>query len=660
MINIFTVALIVCYTAAGAAPLLWDDCPSNGTTAFHYVYALWYSHILPCASFLISVARVAYAKVNSTSIPDNIGTEWPSFQNLWSNLGRKVTVPNRAKNFTREIPLREANILAWMVRRLPAQDDVLAALGAIGFLAIDVHHAYFCNMKQESPLVREDIQRATEELLDNIAARPGTFDETTVTSALRACVVVSIRRPMFSVHAQRFLLSLADEGVYGVQRLRSFIASSTVERSEPNDSTYPAARLAVIASEFCEPRYSESLTSELERYALKYPSNDEYRGNSSASTTDPRLKFLLAVDAFMSGFHADGMLVTAYGVAAQDIASDSALTLPGGLLGQLRFVATNEFCELDFSAADLKAITALFIRASSKGNFRSHSVAMINILYQFQRKALPAPSGAIPWLRATFDLPGTTSELVGALGNYRSLWHARCGSLLSLLPLEPGMNPVWNLETVDEAFISPWSRLFTVLPMIDTVELIAEVACAFTVQLLAIHRRGYPSRARTMLRDLIPHDQGARIIAQGIHSRYHLALHMKIIEPAWWEELCSSLLQAAPDATWSPCSDYEDALAFANAIASQDDCMNCANDEIEIPWGDIPQLPDSGRLKSDRPEYEASTVEASEFILQEPPRAPERFYAFVQRTKRLFWSPSGAGSTDGRIRRRSDELLESA
>jgi len=106
----------------------------------------------------------------------------------YRNSESSAPVFDQARILSRDEPLREASILAWMIRSLPADDDIQAALCAAGWLPAGTHVDYFQKRRLDSPLDHEDICRAAVDTINSISLRADAADDEMTVSIVRACL----------------------------------------------------------------------------------------------------------------------------------------------------------------------------------------------------------------------------------------------------------------------------------------------------------------------------------------------------------------------------------------------------------------------------------------------------------------------------------------
>jgi len=490
--------------------------------------------------------------------------------------------------------MREASALRWMIQMLPDEDEVIAALCAVGHLPAGDHHAYFYSKNMASPLMQNDIQTALEVTLESIVGRLGaTKDATTVVNLLRAYVGVSVRRPKLSDTAKQFLATSVDFTAYGLEHISAFICSNAVKTDQDvrPDVQWTIGRLAMTACEMSEPRHWISIASAIQSNIQE----DKVYRRKSGDIDDTWLAVVIRRDSALLNasrcfrvFTMDETEISGYCAAAKQAES----VLSWELQSQLRFITTPNFLASNLSAGDLDIIGGLFSRTNPEGLYCIRPVVLRHLLYHFEHKGLKVLPDTVLWVQAAFQLSRKHIERTLVLWRYLPAELILPGSHLSLLrPVtisQPQLHPnrrVQDGRAHTTEVRSPWSQVLSIMPIPDTAEIVSEIACTYCILLLAMYRHGFTARAQVMLRELLPLERGIMMMAHGTRSRHHLALHARVIDVSLWEQLADGLLQPTEDATWTACENYPAARAFVDAISDKDDCSQCPHDETEIEPG---------------------------------------------------------------------------
>jgi len=536
---------------------------------------------------------------------------WRCRLKAWTGPG---TSQNRLFSET-DHPLREASVLAWMIRSLsPSSDEFNAAVSAVGRFSAGAHHAYFHAKKLVSPLkdmvVGDIIYHAF-----NSVVQGGITDDAMVAAHLRACLYVAVGPLVVSNQGAQFLQHYVQlDPQYDIHGLRSLSISvlhngqdwphsSSLELGDVNTElaelialsghegrhrTQLITRLVITAAEIAKPRYSASIISALESEMLAYRSHG-LGGWTPRVSEDPRLRFIAALDFGLR--HPDRLemkpeercaFVSAYGAAARSLASDTKVNLPPDLQHFLRLTTDQHFSEYDFSATDLIAIGTLLARKVPEGRTSIDPLALSGILEHFKRRSLPLLSDGLGWIQSAFKVP---SDLIGLLEKLQrrkfvelALYNSHFG-LLRKIELSPSAPTQ-----------SAWGLLLDLVPLSDFEHHLIDLACPYAVQLAVLQSRGHSDFAVAMLRELLPVDRSVSIINRGSSSRFHLTLHAKLICNTWWLEIRDIL----PRSAWAQCSRFPDANSFVDALSAASGCIECAQNSLSTPLGSNPPLPSHG------------------------------------------------------------------
>jgi len=527
---------------------------------------------------------------------------------------RASSIPafDQARILSRDEPLREASILTWMIRSLPAEEDIRAALCATGWLSAGTHIDYFQKQKLDSPLVHADLRRAAVDALDNIAMRVDAADDATIASIIRACLFVADGPFELIERTRQFLSICMDKDVHDL-RLLSFAACNSDGELTPNTTLRLADKhrkpVELIALSRCRgmpcPRgitriivnapavpllpYSEDVVSTLE-YDMLHDERCRQTHWKPRVGDDRRLRFIAAVDVGLRYSDSSKLydwerstISNLYGAAAQEIVSHTAVALPRDLHDRLHWIATDGFRDYVFSIADLNAVATLLLRVTPAGRGCIPLASLYNLLDHIERRFRPVTSEALSWILAAFQLPSDASRLVYGLQQYPSVQSALMNSHLSLL--QP-------MVLSPEPSRSPWSQLRDIVPLESESKQLGEIVYGYTVLLLILHRRGYRGTAQTLLRELLPHDWAASLISVDVDGRYHITLHAKVVSQTWYVAVARCLLQPSPAQPWVGCATYPDAAAFVEALRPTTDCLDCAHDDMQIKWGATPVRPE--------------------------------------------------------------------
>lgn len=525
-----------------------------------------------------------------------------------------------ARILANDEPLREASVLAWMIRSLPAEEDIQAALCAAGWLSIEVHSDYFQRRNRASPLVHADLCRAAVDSLDTITARVDNPDDETVANSIRACLFVSEGVIELSQATKQFLSRYTSNPAHdlGSLSLATIHSGSILPRSvalKPMSMRMETIELIALsasrsrpcprgilwavvnAPKITLPAYPDVFVSTLESEILK----DDMCRNSGwkpHEDEDLRLRLIAAVDVGLRYSNRAKMyswerhaISTLYGAAVRRLAYDTAAKLPRDLQTRLLWVTTSGFCCHNFSTADVNAIGTLLLRGSPEWSDRIFPKALCNLLRHFERRLLPVSAEALVWIRAAFQPPSDPHQLVDIFQQHQSAKAAFFNSHLSLLrPIDTSPHRPSR---------SPWSQLLSTVSIPDTAEQLAEMACAYTVLLFVLHRRGYRAMAQALVRELLPCETAAAMIARGSVPRYHLVVHARLISHAWWTDMREHLMQPESEHAWVSCSQFASPGEFVAAVSTQLDCLDCAHDDIRVPWGTLPIQPDANEPETD-------------------------------------------------------------
>jgi len=709
------------YIATGLAPVIWGDCPTV-TPVLRHIYSLWHSKIGPAFRWtfvIVYLTLIAYPGLVLFGLPYAVCawcfTRVWDFPNgpvlrglqsaleflvveverrhlhaLWRYRSPTFSAPacDQARILAEDYePLHEASILSWMIRTLPVDSDVNAAISAVGWLRAGAHHTYFHGRNQISPLTDEAMQRAALDALDGIVAQGYAVDEAAIATILRACLFVAVKPLELTDSTKQFLRPYAqldpDVDDYCLRYLSSsalhshqdwphessqqlqdldielaeLIALSGAARLRGRERTRVITRLAIMAAEKAQPRHPASIVSALESEILKHIPR-RLIGWSVPVCEDSRLRFIAALDIGLRHPHSLGMnssercaLVFGYGAAARSLASDPKVKLPPDLQHLLHLTTSHHFRDYEFPVADLNAIGNLLLHRLPDDRTSIDPVALSGLLDHFKRRRelLPLLPESLEWIKAAFSLPPDSSDLVKQLQQHRSVKLALHNSHLSLL-----RHVTICSETQKQ---SPWSRLLDLLPVSDSRHNLCELAFPYTIQLLVLHKNGHSVVAQDNLRELLPIERRASLIAHGSSSRFHLALHAKFICDKWWLET-SAELRRLPATAWTACAKYPDANSFLNALSAEGGCLVCAQDSVPIRWGSRPlarSANDLERISSRGTSLAASGgVDPLVVPMPSPLPASEPF-----ETDMFVASDIGVAERRRRGERESDGLLES-
>ena len=650
VVVIITATVSLFYVVAGVAPVIWGDCPT-ATPVLRPVYSLWTSTIGPALRWTFIVfyliviaypglvlfglpyAAFAWCFTRVWNFPEGpvlrglqstleflvVKGETRHLRSLWRYRPTPFSAPacDQARILAKEYePLREASVLSWMIRTLPVDSDINAALCAVGWLRAGDHHNYFHGRNQVSPLKHDAMQQAALDALDGIVIHEHPVDDVMIATILRACLFVAVKPLRLCDSTKQFLRPFAKQDsspdTHGLRILSSSALHS--HRDMPRDSFHKLAnintelaelialsglrdrqptrvimRLVAMSAEISQPRYPASIVAALEFEILKLIPR-RLIGWSMPVCEDPRLRFIAALDIGLR--HPDnlgmtdlerGALVSGYGAAARSVASDPKAELPPDLQHRLQLTSSRHFSSYHFNIADLNAIGTLLLRKLPDDRTSIDPVALSGMLHHFKRRSefLPLLPETVEWINAAFGLPMNSRALITELERHRSVTLALLNSHLSLL------------RRVTSSFDAPkqsaWGRLLDLTPVSDSEHHLCELACPYTVQLLILHRSGNSAAAQDKLRELLPIERGASLIARGSSSRLHLSLHAKEISGKWWSEMSTKLRSMST--AWSPCTEYPDANSFLDAISDGVDCLDCAQATISIRWGSKPRPP---------------------------------------------------------------------
>jgi len=682
-----TSLISVAYVVFGIAPLFWGDCPS-ATPGLRHLCTLWDETITVAAVSTFKVLVVPVTVIPTAlislftmcavivqvpgwfalvSVPIRLGASprWEescrdlliSFTHSVKQISRwfgnitnavcqyrpkstRAPAFDQAKFLAADKPLQEAVALSWIIRMLPAEDDVTAALCAIGSLSAADHHDYFYSKNKTSPLMHEGVQRAVEDTLERIAARPGAITDATIASLLRACVSVSVRSPKLSATVKEFLSTFAENEAYDIGLFARFICSNAVTEVQDGcpDAQWTVGRLAIIACEMCEPQRRSSIALAIQSHV----NEDIASRQSSNRIDDPHVDKLIRVDTKAFGAsrlspHYDPDLrgLLDYSAAAERVKFSDATSRSRDLQDRLRFITTPTFLASRFSAAHLNNIAAVLLLANPEGLSCIRPVMLRHLLYHFEYRGLTVRPDTLLWIRAAFQLLRKHIDRTLTLWQYIPAETILPGSHLSLLrPISITLPPpacasmfLSDISKYPTSVCSPWSQMLSIMPLLETAEMVSEMGCAYSILLLAMYRRGFAQAAQAMLRELLPHEYGAMIIAYGTRSRHHLALHARIVDASLWEQIAEELLLTQNE-TWTACEKYPDAGTFVDAIAKQSDCTECPQEKTEIEPGWAHVLASTSRPKGEEVEQDPNlpvTAAAAEPPSQptESPNAPE-------------------------------------
>jgi len=571
-------------------------------------------------------------------------------------------------------PLREASVLAWMIRSLPAEEDLLVALCAAGWLPAATHSDYFQQQQRESPLVHEDLRRAAVDALDNIAMRVDAADDAMIASILRACLFVAEGPLNLNAATKDFLSKHIGKDAHDINLLSLSAVHSGGELPpgtvpEPADiHTSPVHLIALSGSRgrpypraftrivFTPPTTLWFSNSErfisLFEYDIVRDEQCQRTGWKPHVREDCRLRLLSAMDIGLRHSDSSKMydwersaIASLYGTTASSLVSDTAVKLPSDLPSRLQWITTVQFRTYDFSPTDLGSISVLLLRLYRERGGCIPSAVLFNILHCFKRTVPPSLTGTPSWILAAFQLPSDSSQLVLGLGWYQSAKAALVNSHLSLLqPVAVG----------PERSQSPWSQLLEIRPLPSASEELGEIAYRYTILLLALDRRGYHATAQALLRELLPHEWAVNLISLNTRYRHHITLHAKVISRAWWTVFSEQLQQAQPLHAWVPSADYPDATSFVTALLAQQDCSDCAHDNVRILWGTEPLLPNSTS-----PETGLSVRDSAVWDPPQPAASkPISWHSPLIRGVKRFFGMSDAGENI-RTAGQPDEALES-
>ena len=686
------------YLAAGLAPLFWGTCPS-ATPGLRHLWTFWYEFIVIAGIQMFKILAIPITTVPTVLlrgfalcclialIPVRIMFVvvpiWLGVDRRWAGMyGGAVEWATHGLNQIRawfssithaiaqyhykspgspafdqatilatDIPLREASALSWMIRTLPAEDDIAVALCAVGFLSAGDHHAYFNSGNQTSPLVHNDVQKAVEDTLESIAARPGGTDDLTVASLLHACISVSLRSPKLSVRAKQFLSTFADVEAHNSGQFSTLICSNSVTAVQDicPDPQWSIVRLAIIACEMCKPQDQTAIASAVRSHLQE----NEARRQDGNHIDDPWLNKLIRLDSrFFNSSRLNPLFylvpgsISNYSAAANQVQINCATGLSRELQNRLRFLTTPTFLASNFSAGDLNNIAAVLLLANPEGLSCIRPVLLRHLLYHFEYRGLPVLPETILWIQAAFHISRVHIHRLLVSWKYLPADLIIPGSHLSLLrPItlhmpRPGRAGgfLQDISKYSTSIQSPWGQMLSVILISSTAQVVSEMACMYSILLLAMHRRGFHQLAQAMLRELLPHRHGYTMIAHGTRSRQHLALHARVIDVQLWEELSGRLLQSIETATWTACEKYPDAGAFFDAISGQTDCQECPHDESEIAPSWAALLKSTYEPQSDEVEQDAgSPVGTATAETQfEPTRSP---HVLAEHMRHVFGSP---------------------
>ena len=715
VVTVLTAMVAIFYVVAGVAPVIWGDCPT-ATPILRHVYTLWNSTIGPFLRWtfiVLYLVLIAYPGLVFIGLPYAVGAwcftgswdfpdgpvirglqsaleflvvkgETRHLRSLWRYQSTTFSAPacDQARILAEEYePLREASVLSWMIRTLPVDSDINAALCAVGWLRAGDHHNYFHGRNQVSPLAHEAMQRAALDVLDHIVAQEQPVDDTVIATILRACLFVAVKPLELAESTQQFLQPYTErDAADDIQGLR-YLASSAlhIQQDWPRPSsqqlvdlnvelaelialsgqsgrerTSVITRLAVTAAEIAQPRHPASIVTALEFEILKLIPR-RLVGWNAPVTDDPRLRFIAALDIGLR--HPDSLyvnsferraLVSAYGAAARSLASDANLVdLPPDLQHRFQLTTSHHFGRCDFPVTDLNAIGTLLVRKLPDERTSIDPVALSGLLDQFKRRSELSPlmPETLAWIRAAFKLPSNSSELVRELQQHRSVKLALHNSHLSLL-----RRVTFSSDVPKQ---SAWRRILDLVPISHSEHYLCELAYPYTLQLLILHRRGHSTVAQDKLRELLPTDRGVYLIAGGSSSRFHLTLHAKEICEKWWVEM-SAELRGLPTTGWTPCAEYPNAESFLDALSAKNECLDCAQRGIQIRWGSKPRprrrsTNYRGHSRQDTTLVAPGGIDRPAVTTSSPPHATSRFEMDV-------FTPSEFGVVVDEPG--SDELLE--
>jgi len=636
------------YLVAGLAPLFWGDCPS-ATPGLRYLCTLWNEFIviavirlskiwINATTMIIffvlkGICICCVLVVMSGGLVLSVVPSLLGISSRWMEFGTNTAVDliyyvnrilngriaiqravaqyrrksagtpafDQSKLLATDIPFREASALSWMIRMQLPDDDIIASLCAVGCLSEGDHHDYFHSKGQASPLTHEDVQRAVEVALERIAAQQCVADVVTTASLLRACVSVSLRPPRLSLVAKRFLWTLMSVETYNIGKFSRFICSNVVTAVQDVclDPQWSIGRLAFIACTMSEPQNQNSIASAIQSLVR----GENTSRQSSSRIDDSRLEELIRLDSRFfsssqstSGYWLGPRTISDYSAAAKQVELNCVTGLPQDLQDQLHFITTPNFLGTVFSVDTINNLAAIILRANDEGLTCIRPLVLRHLLCHFEYTDLPVQADTLQWIQAAFQLSHIHINRTLELWRYFPAELILPGSHLSLLQPVPISQPVSRFERPYDrvrarTFVhtttisSPWRHMLSLMPMFKTAQVVSEMACAYSILLLAMHRRGFPQVAQAMLRELLPFKQGIIMIAHGTRSRYHLALDTRFVEEPLWEQLAEGLVRPTEDVTWTACEKYADAGAFVDAITAQNDCLECPHGETEVEAG---------------------------------------------------------------------------
>ena len=552
-------------------------------------------------------------------------------------------------------PLREASVLTWMIRSLPTEEDIQAAICAVGWLSASRHLEYFQTQKRDNPLLHKDLRRATIEALDNIAMRVDIVPEATIAGILRACLFMAEGPIALVKLTEQFLASCTENVSHDLHSLSLSIihtsnAAPTSVSVQPVDPRIQSAELIALSGTRSRPCPRgitwAALNADKTPYSASFVSTTEslMLGDDNCRNTGwtPRIneslsmRLIAAVDIGLRYSDIFKMydwerrtISVLYGAVAQSLAPDSTVYLPLDLQSRLHWTTTEQFRDYEFSVADLNAIATLLLRVIPAGRSCILPATLFNLLHHFERPAPRWNDDTVSWVKESFQPPADCTRLVAGLGRHRSAKHALLKTHLSLL------RPI---SLSDEPGRSPWGQMLIRARMSHSGKELAKIATPYTVLLLVLHRRGHRNEAQALLRELLPCESAIHMICQGTEWRRELALHAKVISRGWWSEMRQRLTQAEHARAWVSCADFTNATEFVTALSVQEDCPGCAHDEIRIRWGTAPALPDANAPESELTVHDPAVWEPPEL------EASGRWYTGFAQLRR--GARGAAGSTD--------------